>query len=90
MVKHDHVILGVHITDRMKKAVDVQKLFSKYGEHIRTRLGLHQVYADKCVPGGIILLEMMGEPKRGDDLAKKLGAIEGVEVKKMVFTHKHK
>jgi hypothetical protein len=90
MVKHDHVILGVHITDRMKKAVDVQKLFSKYGEHIRTRLGLHQVYADKCVPGGIVLLEWTGDRKRCEEFAAKVGAIEGVEVKKMVFAHKHK
>jgi hypothetical protein len=89
MVKHDHVILGVHVTDRMKKASEVQKLLSKYGEHIRTRLGLHQVYADRCVPGGIILLEMMGDRARCEELAKKLAAIEGVEVKKMHFTHKH-
>jgi metal-responsive CopG/Arc/MetJ family transcriptional regulator len=89
MVKHDHVILGVHVTDRIKKALEVQKLFSKYGQHIRTRLGLHQVYADRCVPGGIILIEMVGDRKRCDELAEKLDAIEGVEVKRMVFSHKH-
>lgn len=89
MVKHDHLILGIHVTDRMKRAQEVQKLFSAYGQHIRTRLGLHQVYEDRCVPGGIILLEMVGDRKRCEELAEKLRAIEGVEVKKMAFTHKH-
>lgn len=89
MTKHDHVILGVHVTDRMKRALDVQKLFTQYGEHVRTRLGLHQVYDDKCVPGGIILLELVGDPARCEELAAQLGAIEGVEVQKMVFRHSH-
>jgi hypothetical protein len=87
MTKHDHVILGVHVTDRMKRALDVQKLFSEYAPHIRTRLGLHQVYDDECVPGGIILLELVGDRGRCEELAAKLDAFEGVEVQKMVFEH---
>jgi hypothetical protein len=89
MIKHDHVILGVHVTDRMKRALDVQKLFSEYGQHIRTRLGLHQVYEDACVPGGIILLELVGDRAQCEELAGKLAAVEGVEVQKMVFRHQH-
>jgi hypothetical protein len=89
MTKHDHVILGIHITDRMKRAVDVQKLFSEFGCFIKTRLGLHEVSEDHCAPGGIVLLEMFGERAKVDELAAKLGAIEGIEVKQMVFTHLH-
>ena len=83
------MIFGVHVTDRMKNAQEVQKLFSEYGQHIRTRLGLHQVYDDRCVPGGIILLEMVGDWARCEELAGKLAGIEGVEAQRMVFHHSH-
>ena len=36
-----HIILGVHITDRLKNAVEVQKVFTEYGCNIKTRIGLH-------------------------------------------------
>jgi hypothetical protein len=81
-----HIILGVHITNRLKKASEVQQLFSEYGCNIKTRLGLHEVQ-NVCSPSGIVLLEMHGEDQVCFDLADKLAAIEGIEVQKMVFTH---
>lgn len=82
-----HFILGVHITDRLKKASDVQALMSKYGCNIRTRLGLHDVSGDFCSPNGLVLLELVGDPKTCNELAEKLAAIPGVEVQRMVFGH---
>ena len=41
--KVKHIILGVHITDRLKEAVEVQKLLTVFGRYIKTRLGLHEV-----------------------------------------------
>jgi hypothetical protein len=83
-----HMILGVHITDRMKRSGEVQKLFSEYGCHIKTRIGLHEVSENLCSPNGMILLELFGDEKACRELETKLGAIEGVEVKKMVFSHR--
>ncbi|HOJ32081.1 MAG TPA: hypothetical protein PKY35_12685 [Candidatus Hydrogenedentes bacterium] len=82
-----HIILGIHILDRMKDAVEVQKLFTKYGSHIKTRLGLHEVSGDFCAPGGIVILEMHGEETVCRELGQKLQAIDGIEVKEMIFTH---
>lgn len=88
MQKQNHVILGVHVTDRMKQVGGVQKLFSDYGHHIKTRLGLHQVSEEGCSSAaGLIILEMVGEEKGSRDLQEKLNAIEGVEAKLMVFEH---
>lgn len=81
-----HIILGIHITNRLKKASEVQQLFSQYGCNIKTRLGLHEVQ-NVCSPNGIVLLEMYGEDAVCFELADKLAAIEGIEVQKMVFTH---
>lgn len=81
-----HIILGVHITDRLKKAAEVQKLLSEYGCNIKTRLGLHEVH-NACSPSGLLLLEMYGDDTICFELADKLAAIEGIEVQRMVFAH---
>jgi len=86
-MKVDHVILGVHITDRLKKAGEVQKVFTEYGCNIKTRLGLHEVAGDYCAGVGVVLLEIIGGPEVRGGMVKSLGAIEGVEVKEMVFSH---
>lgn len=86
-MKKTHLVLGVHITDRLKNAVDVQKLLTEYGGNIKTRLGLHEIADSSCGPNGLLLLEMAGELVRGHELADKLNAIEGVEVQKMEFSH---
>ena len=83
----NHYILGVHITDRIHKVNDVQQLLTEYGCNIRTRLGLHEASENICSPNGLILLEMIGDDARSQELGAKLGAIPGVEVKSMVFDH---
>ena len=56
----DHIILGIHVTDRLKNAVDVQKVFTEYGCNIKTRVGLHDVDADVCSPSCVVLIEFFG------------------------------
>lgn len=82
-----HVILGVHITDRIHHVESVQHLLTEYGCSIRTRLGLHEADKGFCSPNGLLVLEMTDDEKTADTLADKLNAVEGVEVKKMVFGH---
>jgi hypothetical protein len=79
------MILGVHITDRVTKAGDVQKLFTEYGCSIKTRIGLHDANNNVCAPNGVIVLELVGDEKVTDELASKLNAVGGVEVQKMIF-----
>lgn len=82
-----HYILGVHITDRVRHAADIQKVFTEHGCSIKTRLGLHEVSEQSCSPNGLILLELFGDSAVCDQMAAKLAAIEGVQVQKMVFDH---
>lgn len=82
-----HIILGVHITDRFKNATEVQKLFTEYGCHIKTRIGLHDVSLNECSPRGVVILEMIGIENRCFELAEKLNTIDGIEVQKMIFDH---
>lgn len=82
-----HIVLGVHITDRVKHAAVVQDLFTEYGCSIKTRIGLHTVSDNFCSPNGLVLLEMAGDEKPVFELLEKLEAVEGVDVQKMVFGH---
>ncbi len=87
MVKENHLIFGVHITDRIHHVSEVQKLLSEYGCYIKTRLGLHEVSPDFCSPNGLMLLEMFGERAVCQKLFEKLNAIDGVECQSMTFEH---
>ena len=82
-----HVILGIHINDRIREVQFVQQAFTEYGCYIKTRIGLHHVDEQVCSPRGLIILEMYGDESKSQELAAKLGKIEGVEVQQMVFGH---
>lgn len=82
-----HVILGIHIQDRVKKAPEIQKLLTDYGCNIKTRIGLHEVTDNFCSGTGVILLEMVGDKNKADELSAKLNSYDGIEVQKMVFGH---
>lgn len=82
-----HIVLGVHVTDRIHHAQRVQDLFTEYGCSIKTRIGLHTVADNFCSPNGLVLLEMAGDEKPIFELIDKLGAVEGVDVQKMIFEH---
>lgn len=83
----DHIVLGIHVTNRTSQAVELQKIFTDYGCNIKTRLGLHDTGADSCSPTGVILLEIFGGDAVASDMMDKFNAVEGVEAQKMVFGH---
>jgi hypothetical protein len=82
-----HIILGIHVSDRLKNAVDVQKVFTEYGCNIKTRIGLHDVDERSCSPSGVVLIEFFGSEDEAAAMEARLDAVEGVGVQKMVFRH---
>ncbi|MCU0858640.1 MAG: hypothetical protein MUC65_09595 [Pontiellaceae bacterium] len=82
-----HIVIGVHITERVKQAGEVQKVFTEFGCQIRTRLGLHEADKRTCSPNGLILLELLDDDSQAAALMNALKAIDGVEVQSMVFDH---
>jgi len=86
-VNDDHIILGIHVTNRLKNAVDVQKVFTEYGCNIKTRIGLHDVDENVCSPSGVVLIEFFGTDEEATAMMAKLNDVEGVQVQKMVFGH---
>ncbi len=86
-MKTDHVILGVHVTDRMHHAGELQRVLTEFGGNIKTRLGLHEMAEDRPSSMGLVLLEVVGDALALDRMKEQLGAIQGLEVKEMVFRH---
>ena len=79
------VILGLYITDRVKEAIKVQDVLTKFGCSIKTRLGLHEVQENFCSSNGLIILELTGNEEEMVKLEKELLKIEGLGVQKMTF-----
>jgi hypothetical protein len=82
-----HIIVGVHITNRLKNAVEVQKVFTEYGCNIKTRIGLHDVSETVCGPSGVAIIEFYGAVEEAETMKKALCAIDGIQVQSMVFEH---
>lgn len=82
-----HVIIGIHVTDRVKKATAIQEVLTNYGCSIRTRLGLHDTGQDFCSPSGVLLLEFVGSDSELATMKGQLADIAGIEVQTMIFDH---
>ena len=82
-----HYIVGVHVTNRAQNVPEVQKVLTEFGCAIRTRLGLHEVQEDSCSPNGMLILDLVCDDETCRQMMAKLGAIAGLDVQRMVFTH---
>jgi len=86
-MKPDHVILGIHVMDRLHGAAELQRTLTEFGAHIKTRLGLHETGDSYSSPGGIVLLELVGAVEDLVTLRARLQGIVGLEIQQMVFSH---
>jgi len=78
-------ILGILVTNRETESENVQKLLTKFGCSIKTRLGLHEDEQGLCTYCGLIILELTGDTSEMDKLEQELKSVRGLQVEKMVF-----
>ena len=62
-------IIGVNLENREETSVKFQKILTKFGCEIKTRIGLHPSVGCVCLNRGIVLLEVSGE---AEDLCTEL------------------
>ena len=74
-------ILLLLMGNRTATAVRVQEILTDMGCFIKTRLGIHDGSPDACTNSGLIILELLGEKEKKDNLVKQLESLEGVKVK---------
>ncbi len=85
--KRDHIIMAIHVTDRVKQASRVQDVLTQYGGSIKTRIGLHEASETKASTNGMILVEFVGTPRRSGNMLAALNEVAGVEAKSIIFQH---
>jgi len=71
--------------NRVETSVKVQGVLTKYGCHIRVRLGLHDSGIDQCSPSGLILLQLCSDSSLTEQIEKELQAIPAVKIKYMTL-----
>jgi len=73
-------VMLILVGKRKEAAVNVQKLLTTWGCLIKTRLGLHEGVLDNCSNSGLLVLELVGDKEKIDDLSHKLSLLTGVKV----------
>jgi hypothetical protein len=74
-------ILLILVGQRKQAAVQVQKVLTGWGCMIKTRLGIHDGVMENCSDQGLLILELAGERKKMDELARKVSLIKDVSSK---------
>ena len=79
-------VMGIVVSNRVEEAARLQEILTKYGCTIRTRLGLHEASKEKCSRNGLILLELVGDSFKWEELENELNTIEGIVLKSIDFS----
>jgi hypothetical protein len=74
-------MMGVLVEKRDVEAPEVQKVFTKYGDCILSRFGIHQ-FDD---PNGLISLNLRSTQENIKSFEQDLTSIEGVSVKHIML-----
>jgi len=74
-------ILLILVGKRKEEAVKVQQILTGWGCMIKTRLGIHDGVLENCSDSGLVILELVGEDEKKQELARKLSVLPGVSSK---------
>jgi hypothetical protein len=79
-------VLLILIANRKESAEKVQKVLTGWGCMIKTRLGIHDGVMEHCTESGLLILELVGEAAKKQELAHKLNLIKGVKANLVTLT----
>lgn len=76
-------VVAILVSHRNQAAANVQKVLTGWGCMIKTRLGIHEGTLDDCSEKGLIILDLVGEEAKKEELVRKLNALSGVSAKRV-------
>jgi len=79
-------VMAIMVSNRKEEAEKVQKLLTGWGCLIKMRMGLHDQVLDNCSDEGLIILELVGEKEKHEELTRKLNVLKGVQAKMMTLS----
>lgn len=75
----EKTVLLILINDRKEAAVTVQKILTDWGCTIKTRLGLHDGVLDSCTNSGLLILDIVGDKTKNEEMTRKLNLLKNVK-----------
>lgn len=75
----EKTVLLILINDRKEAAVTVQKILTDWGCTIKTRLGLHDGVLDTCTNSGLLILDIVGDKTKNEEMTRKLNLLKNVK-----------
>lgn len=72
-------LMGIVVDRRKTQAPNVQEVLTKYGDIIKSRIGLHEGYTEEN--NSFIILTLMNSENRIKELKMALCEIDGVKAK---------
>ncbi len=75
----EKTVLLVLVSGRKESAVTVQKVLTDWGCTIKTRLGIHEGVLDSCTDSGLLVLDIVGEKEKNEEMTRKLNLVKGVK-----------
>jgi hypothetical protein len=79
-------VMAIMVSNRREEAEKVQKLLTGWGCLIKMRMGLHDQVLDNCSDEGLIILELVGDKEKHEELMRKLNVLKGVQAKMMTLS----
>ena len=76
-------IMAISIDNRQADAPKFQKLITRYGCLIKTRIGLHQI--ESCAEDGLIILQICGDEVQIKALAEEVNSLESARAQWMML-----
>lgn len=76
-------VVAILVSHRNQAAANVQKVLTGWGCMIKTRLGIHEGTLEDCSEKGLIILDLVGQEEKKDELVRKLNALAGVTAKRV-------
>jgi len=74
-------LMGIVVDRRKTQAPNVQEVLTKYGDIIKSRIGLHEGYTDEN--NGFIILTLLNSEEKIKELKSELCELDGVKAKAM-------
>ena len=75
----EKTVLIVLIGNRKEAAVTIQKILTDWGCTIKTRLGIHDGVLDNCTTSGLLILDIVGQKEKNEEMTRKINLIHGVK-----------
>lgn len=76
-------IIGLRVNHRTGNALKLQETLTKFGCHIKLRVGLHETSETYCSDDGVIMLQVCGDNESVTKMVDAFNALDGVCAKLM-------